>query len=209
MEPESYKLPEVGDRVPPFEFETNRGLVRFPEYTEGNWCIVFAHPANFTSAWTMFNAYIGMKERWLSARNTKVLAICNETLRTNNDWSDKARRFLGICMKAPILEDLDFRIARLLGIASGRRPQPGLERLALIVDPEGIVRLIINRPLPNIESALSDIERELNRLQGGEPNANFDKNLPAPPPVKEAPDALPEAYLLKAAHFPRKTFVDN
>jgi peroxiredoxin 2/4 len=205
MKPEQQKLPEIGDLAPNFEFETSRGLVRFPEYTEGNWCIIFAHPANFTSAWTMFGTYIGMKERWLSARNTKLLAISNEALRQNNDWSEKARRFIGIYMKAPVLEDLDFRVSRLFGIASGRRPQPGLERLALIIDPKGIVRLIIYRPLPNIESALSDIERELSRLQG--------EDIPIMPlpsmGASEQPDLPNHAEPLKAAHFPKKSFMDN
>lgn len=114
----------------------------------------------------MFSAFLAMKERWLNERNTKVLALSNEPLRQNNQWADKARRFIGIYLKAPVIEDLDFHIAKLFGLASGRRPQPGCDRLALVIDPEGIVRLIIHRPLPNIESALLDIERELDRLQG-------------------------------------------
>ena len=161
------KLPQVGDAAPAFEVSIDNGtLIRFPEYCEGCWCIFFAHPANFTSAWTMFSAFLAMKERWLNERNTKVLALSNESLRQNNQWADKARRFIGIYLKAPVIEDLDFHIAKLYGLASARRPQPGCDRLALIIDPEGIVRLIIHRPLPNIESALLDIERELDRLQG-------------------------------------------
>ena len=161
-----HKLPQVGDLAPAFEVQTEKALLRFPEYSEGCWCIFFAHPANFTSAWTMFSAFLAMKERWLNERNTKVLALSNEPLRQNNQWADKARRFIGIYLKAPVIEDLDFHIAKLYGLASGRRPQPNCDRLALIIDPEGIVRLIIHRPLPNIESALLDIERELDRLQG-------------------------------------------
>src|SRR5690349_5085110 len=107
------KLPEVGDPAPAFEVQTSKGLVRFPGFSEGCWCIFFAHPANFTSAWAMFSAFLAMKERWLNERNTKVLALSNESLRPNNDWSDKARRFIGIYLKAPVIEDLDFSIARM------------------------------------------------------------------------------------------------
>jgi len=201
------KLPEIGDFAPTFEVHTEKGLLRFPEYCEGCWCIFFAHPANFTTAWTMFSAFLAMKERWLNERNTKVLALTNESLRQNNQWADKARRFIGIYLKAPVIEDLDFHIAQLFGLASGRRPQPGCDRLALIIDPEGIVRLIIYRPLPNIESALIDIERELDRLQGKvvEKEAqNFDRIG-----VSEQLDATEKFYKTEPAYFSKKNINPN
>lgn len=197
-------LPQVGDLAPAFEFQTSRGLLRFPEYSAGRWCVFFAHPANFTSAWTMFSAFLAKKERWLDERNTKVLALSNEPIR-HNDWSDKARRFIGIYLKAPVLEDLDFRIAKLYGLASGRRPQAGCERLAVVIDPEGIVRLIVNRPLPNIESALSDIETQLARLQG---QANPSESLDILEAI-ELSDATDKVYRPRPAYFPQKQFMDN
>ena len=197
-------LPQVGDPAPTFEFQTARGPLLFPEYSAGCWCVFFAHPANFTSAWTMFSTFLAKKERLLNERNTKVLALSNEPIR-QNDWSDKARRFIGIYLKAPVLEDLDFRVARLYGLASGRRPQAGCERLAVVIDPEGIVRLIVNRPLPNIESALSDIENQLDHLQG---------LYAAPKPLDildaiELSDAIGKVYRPRPAYFSQKQFVDN
>jgi peroxiredoxin (alkyl hydroperoxide reductase subunit C) len=201
------KLPQVGDLAPAFEIQTEKGLLRFPEYSEGCWCIFFAHPANFTSAWTMFSAFLAMKERWLNERNTKVLALSNESLRPNNQWADKARRFIGIYLKAPVIEDLDFHIAKLYGLASGRRPQSGCDRLALIIDPEGIVRLIIHRPLPNIESALIDIERELDRLQGKtveDVRDHFD-----PRDVVEQLDTTDKFYKPEPAYFSKTKINPN
>ncbi|MBL7808356.1 MAG: redoxin domain-containing protein [Saprospiraceae bacterium] len=205
MEP-SYVLPEVGDHAPSFEVETEKGLLHFPEYTAGSWCIFFAHPANFTSAWTMFSAFLAMKERWLNERNTKVLALANESLRQNNQWADKARRYIGIYLKAPVIEDLDFRIAKQFGLASGRRPQAGCDRLALIIDPFGIIRMIIHRPLPNIESALLEIEMELDRLQGAPPP-------PPPQPasfhVPELSDVIDNHYKTDPAYFTKKKIHPN
>lgn len=197
-------LPQVGDPAPSFEFQTARGLIRFPEYSAGHWCVFFAHPANFTSAWTMFSAFLAKKERWLDERNTKVLALSNEPIRTN-DWSDKARRFIGIYLKAPVLEDLDFRISRLYGLASGRRPQANCDRLAVVIDPEGIVRLIVNRPLPNIESALNDIEAQLARLQGLSHSTLPAEKLEA----IEFSDATGRVYRPRPAYFSQKEITSN
>ncbi|HLP96633.1 MAG TPA: redoxin domain-containing protein [Saprospiraceae bacterium] len=201
-------LPEVGDLAPVFEVDTEKGVLRFPEYCQGSWCIFFAHPANFTSAWTMFSAFLAMKERWLNERNTKVLALSNESLRQNNQWADKARRYIGIYLKAPVIEDLDFRIAKQFGLASGRRPQPGCDRLALIIDPQGIVRMIIHRPLPNIESALLEIEMELDRLQGKIDNCQ-EPVAPVSVHVPELSDAISNSYKADPAYFTRKKINPN
>lgn len=206
MEP-SHNLPQIGEYAPAFEVNTEKGLVCFPEYSQGCWCIFFAHPANFTSAWAMFSAFLAMKERWLNERNTKVLALTNETLRQDSQWADKARRFIGIYLKAPVIEDLNFHIAKLYGLASGRRPQPGCDRLALIIDPQGIVRHIIHRPLPNIESALLDIERELDRLQGKIVEEE-NKQL-ATMGVDEHSDADGSIYRPDPAYFAQKVIHPN
>ncbi|MBK8193043.1 MAG: redoxin domain-containing protein [Lewinellaceae bacterium] len=207
MASNSPNLPQSGDSAPYFEFSTPQGLIRFPDYSRGFWCVFFAHPANFTSAWTMFSAFLAKKERWLNERNTKVLALSTEPMR-ENDWSDKARRFIGIHLKAPVLEDLDFSIANLYGMASGRRPHPGCNRLAFIIDPEGVIRHIITRPLmPDIESALIEIETLFDRLQG---NLIEETNPPLEPlGAMEQSDATGEIYKTKPARFPRKKIFPN
>jgi len=201
-------LPQIGDPAPSFEFQSPRGLLRFPEYSAGCWCVFFAHPANFTSAWAMFSAFLAMKERWLNERNTRVLALSNEPI-GHNDWSDKARRFIGIYLKAPVIEDLDFSIASRYGLASGRRPQPGLDRLAVIIDPQGIVRLIIHRPLPNIETAILDIQTEFDRLLNNTTPITDSPCSSQHEETLELSDAVGVRYKPKPAHFPRKKLYPN
>jgi peroxiredoxin (alkyl hydroperoxide reductase subunit C) len=201
-------LPQVGDTAPGFVFHTEQGEIRFPEYCAGYWCVFFAHPANFTSAWMMFSAFLAKKERWLNERNTRALGLSTVPI-SQNDWSDKARRFVGIHLKAPVLEDLDFRVANLYGLASGRRPQAGCNRLAFIIDPQGVIRHIITRPLmPDIESALLEIEAEFHRLQG-----NLAEDLHVQPLLEvsaaEQSDATDRLYKPKPAHFSKKKIVPN
>ncbi len=198
------QLPMVGDRVPEFETTISGNLLHFPTYCAGRWCVFFAHPANFTSAWAMYSAFLAMKERWLNERNTKLLALTNEPMRQNNDWSDKARRYIGIYLKAPVIEDLDFSIAALFGLASGRRPQQGFDRLAYIIDPQGIIRMIITRPLPNIETAILDLQEEFDRLQSNTDRAAMPKPLEPLESMKntERPDTSPEVtYNPRPAYF--------
>jgi alkyl hydroperoxide reductase subunit AhpC len=208
MSEHDLNLPKVGMYAPYFEAQTEKGLIQFPEYSQGCWCIIFAHPANFTSAWTMFSAFLALKERWLTERNTRIIAISNESIRQNN-FSDKARRYLGIYLKAPVIEDLDFTIANVYGMASTRRPRPGCDRLAYVIDPEGRIRMIITRPLlPNIESALEEIEKKLDRLQRNLEDKE-EVQLALNVESHEQSDALEEVYKTKPAHFSRKKIHPN
>jgi len=68
--------------------------------------------------------------------------------------------------------------------------------------------MIIYRPLPNIESALLDIERELDRLQG----KVVDESNPIPhDPIgaAELSDALGELYKANPAYFTKKDIHPN
>lgn len=201
-------LPQIGDPAPAFEAETTRGSVRFPEYAEGKWCVIFAHPANFTSAWEMFSVFLSKKERWLDERHAKVIGLTNVPFR-QNDWLHKTQRYVGIYLRGPVIEDLHCDIARLYGIASGRRPLPNCDRLALIIDPEGIIRLIIHRPLPNIEEALLEIERQFEEMSGYSAHDSA-VNTPSGAHTEQKQDAAElQPHLLKPAYFNQRHLPKN
>lgn len=203
------QLPQIGDLAPGFDVKTKKGSVSFPEYSRGCWCIFFAHPANFTSAWWMYSTLLALKERWFNARNTKLLAISNEPIR-QSDWSDKVRRYIGIYLRAPIIEDLDFKVATIYGMASGRRRhQPGYDRLIYIIDPQGIIRLIIYNPLKNIEQDIADLEKQLRLMMGHEPLEEVAEQKPALLETAEMSDVVELPYRPRPAYFRRKKTHDN
>ncbi len=213
MSDHTIKLPQVGDLAPGFKAYSTKGAVRFPEYCRNCWCILFAHPANFTSAWEMYSAFLALKERWLDERNTKLIALSNEPLWQKGGWSNKARRYLGIYLKTPVIEDLDFRISSMYGIASGRRPVKSFDRLAFIIDPLGIIRMIISRPLPNIESSILAIQREFDHLQRNALSGRIGPDLSSLPrePVKEVSDlpSPPRVWRMRPAYFRRSRLLLN
>ncbi|MEY3238802.1 MAG: hypothetical protein RIR11_240 [Bacteroidota bacterium] len=158
-------FPNIGDKIPPFEAMTQKGMVGCPSFIEGHWSIIFAHPANFSSAWTMYSTFLSMKERWFVDRNTKLLAICNEPL-GQSEFTELVRRYIGIFLKAPVVEDLDYRVAHILGIASGRKKHIEHDRIAYVVDPECVVRLILyNHLKPTVEHAILQLTTALDNLQ--------------------------------------------
>jgi alkyl hydroperoxide reductase subunit AhpC len=198
----SHCLPQVGDIAPSFTAQTQKGIIEFPAYCDGCWCILFVHPANFTSAWTMYSTFLALKERWFDGRNTKMLALSNEPLR-HTEWSQKVRRYIGIYLGAPVIEDLDFSIAQQYGMTtSSRRKQPQDDRIAFIIDPQGVIRVIIENKQPSIETAIVQLEIELDRLQNGSLQVELaeETRIPEFVEVTEQCDAVQE-YRWRPAYF--------
>ncbi len=197
-------FPNIGDTLPAFTTATDKGLVTFPSFIEGHWAIIFAHPANFSTAWTMYSTFLSLKERWFLDRKTRLLAVCNEPL-GNDHFTEKVRRYIGIYLKAPVVEDLDYRVAHILGIASGRKKHPEHDRIAYVVDPEGIVRLILyNHLKPTVETAVLQLENALDCLQRNiDPLESVDLPIDTKTLVElnEQCDAN-GAYSLRPAYFP-------
>lgn len=185
--------------APAFEVQTQKGVVRFPEFSKGSWCVFFAHPVNFTSAWRMYSNFLAMKERWLHERNTRLLVLTNESARQSG-WSDVVRRYIGIFLKAPVIEDSDNRISALYGLSPGRRIVPPNHRLLYIIDPEGVIRLIVNRPLASLQTSMAYLEAELDRLQGRIAAA---VETPVAPPVAIS---VPEQVDSQAGYKPKPAY---
>ncbi|MCS6928127.1 MAG: redoxin domain-containing protein [Saprospiraceae bacterium] len=162
------KLPKVGEPAPPFVAHTQKGIIRFPEDFRGKWCVFFCHPANFTSGWQMYSDYLAQKERWLQERDTRLLILSNQTV-CGDLWKDIVSRYLSLRFKAPIIEDEDNSIANLYGMSSHQHISPPNHRFLYIIDPEGIIRLIVCRPLPSLQQSLNRIAEELERLQRTSP----------------------------------------
>jgi peroxiredoxin (alkyl hydroperoxide reductase subunit C) len=204
----SPRLPEVGDFAPAFLASTDKAEVQFPANCKGNWCILFAHPANFISAWTMYSTFLTLKERWFHERNTTLIGLCNEPIRPD-DWSEKARRYASIFLKASIIVEYDFKITNMYGLLSGRKKQAGFDRIAYIIDPEGVIQVILKNPMPSIESAIKKLEQELDRLQSNLTLRQFLLDSVAEDlEISDTSDAS-EHYTVKAVKFNTETLHPN
>jgi peroxiredoxin (alkyl hydroperoxide reductase subunit C) len=200
-------LPEVGEAAPSFSVHTVQGGLSFPEFSAGMWCVLLAHPANFTSSWWMYSTFLALKERWFNTRNTKLLTISVEPVR-QTDWSDRVRRYLGMLMKSPVIEDLDCRISNRYGLDSLARRHSEFNRLAYIIDPFGVIRMIIYNPLPSIESALAEVERALDQLQGKTPQPP-ENNREFPQTLEQLDAAAAAEFKFKPAYFGKNKINPN
>ena len=79
-------VPKLGERVPSFEAMTTRGSIRFEDWAEGNWVLLFSHPAAMTPVCTTEIAAFADNAEELNARNVRLFGISPSSCETSRAW---------------------------------------------------------------------------------------------------------------------------
>ncbi|WP_343994781.1 redoxin domain-containing protein, partial [Terrabacter terrae] len=65
--------PRLGETAPDFEATTTEGPIRFHEWKDGSWAVLFSHPADFTPVCTTeLGRVAALSDEW-ARRDVKVL----------------------------------------------------------------------------------------------------------------------------------------
>jgi peroxiredoxin 2/4 len=157
-------MPRIGDAAPDFTATTTSGKLRFSEFNSGSWVIFFSHPADFTPVCTTEMTAFALREDEFRALNTKLLGLSIDSIHSHIAWVNNVKEKMGILMKFPIIADIDMKISKLYGMLQPGESETAAVRAVFIIDPEGIVRLIMYYPL-NTGRSMVEIIRVLKALQ--------------------------------------------
>jgi peroxiredoxin (alkyl hydroperoxide reductase subunit C) len=157
-------MPRIGDRAPDFEAITTIGKLRFSEYIKGNWAILFSHPADFTPVCTTEMSGFALEKDFFAAHNTKLIGLSIDSIHSHIAWVNAVNEKTGVLFEFPIIADLDMSVAKLYGMLQPGESETAAVRAVFIIDPEGIVRLVMYYPL-NIGRNMEEIKRALLALQ--------------------------------------------
>jgi peroxiredoxin 2/4 len=160
-----YTMPKIGDQAPNFDALTTTGPLLFSEYNSGSWVILFSHPADFTPVCTTeLSGFALEEEAFFRRHNTKLLGLSIDSIHSHIAWVQNVRQTSGIYFRFPIIADLDMKVARLYGMLQPGESETAAVRAVFIIDPEGLIRLIMYYPL-NVGRNMEEIKRVLLALQ--------------------------------------------
>lgn len=171
---QKFSMPLIGDKAPEFVAETSMGTVNFPQDYKGKWVILFSHPADFTPVCTTeFMTFASMQEEF-KAMNTELLGLSIDSVHSHIAW---ARNIEGLEWKDykdmkvnfPIIADLGMDVSNKYGMLQGGSSTSTI-RAVFIIDPEGIVRLIMYYPAETGRN-FDEIKRTVQALQYSTENA--------------------------------------
>jgi len=172
------QMPLLGDKFPEMEVKTTHGILKLPEVYKGKWFILFSHPGDFTPVCTTEFVAFQRKYDIFKKMNCELIGLSVDQVFSHIKWIEWIKEKLGVEVKFPIISDTG-KVADALGLI---HPNKGTNtvRAVFIVDPEGIIRIIIYYP-QEIGRNIEEVIRALRALQVSDENkvatpANWPKN---------------------------------
>ena len=146
------RMPLIGDDAPAFTAVTTQGEINFPSDFEGEWVILFSHPADFTPVCTTeFMTFASMAEEFEEI-NTKLVGLSVDSLYAHIAWLRKIKELewngkKNIEVKFPLIEDIRMEVANKYGMIQPGQSNTQAVRAVFVVDPQGKIRTILYYPL--------------------------------------------------------------
>jgi thioredoxin-dependent peroxiredoxin len=147
---------KIGDAAPNFEAETTEGVVRFHNWIDDSWAVLFSHPKDFTPVCTTELDYMAKIKREFDKRGVKIIGLSVDPLANHHGWAKDIKETQGFAPNYPMIADADFNVAKLYGMlpaaVSGdpakRTPADNQTvRNVFVIGPDKKIKLILVYPM--------------------------------------------------------------
>ncbi|MEC7839826.1 MAG: peroxiredoxin [Chlamydiota bacterium] len=137
---------QLGDTAPNFTAQTTEGDINFHDFIGNSWCVFFSHPKDFTPVCTTELGCAAKCKSQFEARNTKVIALSVDDVRSHNDWIADIDETQDTRVNFPIISDENRKIASLYGMIHPNADDTFTVRSVFIIDPSKKIRLMMTYP---------------------------------------------------------------
>jgi len=136
----------IGDTAPDFEAVTTEGKIRFHDYIDGHWAVLFSHPKNFTPVCTTELGYTSKLKPEFDRRGVKVLGLSVDPIEDHRRWIGDIEETQGTALNFPLIADPDGEVARLYGMIHPNADNTLTVRSVFVIGPDKKVKLKIEYP---------------------------------------------------------------
>jgi alkyl hydroperoxide reductase subunit AhpC len=136
----------LGDIAPDFEADTTEGPIRFHEWKDGSWAVLFSHPKDFTPVCTTeLGATAKLKEEF-AKRNTKVIGLSVDPVEDHQRWASDIEETQGQAVNFPMIGDPDRKVADLYDMIHPNANDTLTVRSVFVIDANNKVRMTLTYP---------------------------------------------------------------
>lgn len=162
---DTYKLPRVGETAPAFTARSTSGTVNFPADFAGRWAILYVYIGDFQPGCTTDILALSDAAPRLRAYNTEVMAMSPDSIAAHIAWIFSLRnQNKGNNIGVDLISDRSLDVAKLYGVTNVGDDLTKLEKMAIIVDADGVVQAVHKIPHA-VGINTTELERELLSLQ--------------------------------------------
>ena len=154
----------LGDEAPNFDAETTEGTIDFHQWKDGNWAVLFSHPADFTPVCTTELGRAASLKREFDRRGVKVIGVSVDPIESHNSWAQDITEVGGVDLNFPLIADQDRTVSELYDMIHPGEGDTSTVRSVFIVDPANKVRLTLTYP-KSVGRNFDEILRVVDALQ--------------------------------------------
>lgn len=154
----------IGDIAPDFEAETTEGNIRFHDYIDGHWAVIFSHPADFTPVCTTELGYSAKLKPEFDKRDVKVIGLSVDPIEDHRAWIGDIEETQGIALNFPMIADPDGKVATVYGMIHPNSDAKYTVRSLFVVGPDKKIKLKIEYP-PSTGRNFLEVLRVIDSLQ--------------------------------------------
>ncbi len=137
---------QLGDIAPDFEATTTEGPIRFHDFIDNSWAVLFSHPKNFTPICTTELGYTAKLKPEFDKRGVKILGISVDPLDSHEKWADDIKETQGYALNFPLIADPDRKIANLYGMIHPNASDTLTVRSVFVIGPDKKIKLTLTYP---------------------------------------------------------------
>ena len=193
MSEATVSLPRLNERAPDFDAPTTFGRRSLSDY-EGQWLVLFSHPADFTPVCTTEFIAFAKAHADFQALRCELLGLSIDSHYSHIAWARNIEEKFGVGIPFPIIADLTMNVAKAYGMVHPGASDTQAVRATFIIDAAGLLRAMLYYPMSNGRS-IPEILRLVKALQtstkhgvatpaGWQPGEEV--IVPPPPTVQDA-----------------------
>jgi alkyl hydroperoxide reductase subunit AhpC len=154
----------IGSVAPDFTQDSTEGKVKFHDWIDDKWCILFSHPKDFTPVCTTELGRVANVKAEFDKRNCKVIALSVDDVPSHKGWIGDIEETQKATMNFPILADPDRKVSTLYDMIHPEANDTLTVRSVFFIDPKKKIRAMITYPASTGRN-FDEILRVLDSLQ--------------------------------------------
>lgn len=155
---------QLGDTVPDFEADSTEGPIRFHDWIDGSWAVLFSHPKDFTPVCTTELGAVAKLKPEFDRRGVKVIGLSVDPVSEHKKWANDIEETQGAALNFPLLADPDRKVADLYGMIHPNASDTMTVRSVYIIGPDKKLKLSLVYPASTGRN-FDEILRAIDSLQ--------------------------------------------
>jgi peroxiredoxin 2/4 len=163
-------LPKIGDQAPDFTANTTHGPLTLSQWQDGQWVVLFSHPADFTPVCATEISEFAKRSGEFEKRSVKLIGLSVDSVHSHLAWIQNLEKILGTKVHFPIIADGNTDVAQKYGMIHPGASETMTVRALFFIDPKRVIRGLVYYPL-NVGRNVDEVLRFVDALQTAEDNS--------------------------------------